>query len=111
MLHDDLDAVSAAQMFRHLLRKIHGAMLAAGAAERHHHVLESAATVTAHAAIHQRHHVFEKLLHALLLLKIVDHGRVFPSEILEALLASRVRQASAIENESAAVSGFILGQP
>ena len=49
-------------------------------------------------------------MHALLLIEIVDHRRVFAGERFEALFASGIREAAAIENESAAVPGLVLRQ-
>src|SRR6266446_5980816 len=60
-------------------------MLAAGAAERNHQIFEAA-----------------------LLIEIVDHRGVFAGESLEALFASRIREAAAIENEPAPISRFIF---
>src|SRR5882724_5008359 len=49
-------------------------------------------------------------MHAFLLIEIVDHRSVFAGESLEALLASRIREAPAIENEPAAISRLIFRQ-
>src|SRR5579864_1893790 len=102
MPHHHLHAVPAAQMFRQFLRQIHRAMLAAGAAERHRQTLEAATLIIAYAGIHQRHHAGEKLMHALLLIQIIDHRRVFAREGLEALFASWIRETASVENETAA---------
>src|SRR5260370_5385972 len=94
-------------MFGQLLRQKDRAMLPAGASERHHQVLEAALPVTAHAGIHQRHHAGEKLVHALLLVEIVDYRRVFSGPRLEALLAAGIRQAAAIENKTDSVFALV----
>src|SRR6267142_4851126 len=83
-------------------------MLAAGAAERNHQIFEAALLIVVDARIHQRQDASEKLMHAFLLIEIVDHRRVFAGESLEAHLASRIREAAAIENEPAAISRFIF---
>src|SRR5712691_13363811 len=83
-------------------------MLSAGAAERYHQALETAALVFAHAGVHQRHHTGQKLMHALLLIEIIDHGSVFTREQFKSLFASGIGQAAAIENESAAISALII---
>src|SRR5882762_4966614 len=49
-------------------------------------------------------------MHAFLLIEIVDHRGVFAGESLEALFASRIREAPAIENEPAAISRLIFRQ-
>src|SRR5882724_4215400 len=85
-------------------------MLAAGAAERNHQILEAALLIAIDARIHQRQDAGEKLMHAFLLIEIVDHRGVFAGESLEALFASRIREAAAIENEPAAISRFIFRQ-
>src|SRR5467141_1128088 len=85
-------------------------MLVAGAAERNHQVLEAALLIAVDARIHQRQDAGEKLMHALLLIEIVDHRGVFAGEGLETLFASRIREAAAIKNEPAAISRFIFRQ-
>src|ERR1019366_6773533 len=110
MMHHHFHTILAAQMFRQLLREIHRAMLAAGAAERHHQVLEAATLIRAHACVHQRHDAGEKLVHALLPIEIVDYRRVFAGKGFEALFAPGIREAAAIENESAAIAGLVLRQ-
>src|SRR5882672_1701290 len=83
-------------------------MLAAGAAERNHQIFEAALLIVVDARIHQRQDAGEKLMNAFLLIEIVDHRGVFTGESLEALFASRIREAAAIENEPAAISRFIF---
>src|SRR6267142_4203877 len=110
MPHGDLQAVPGAQTFCQLLGEENGAMLAAGAAERNHQIFEAALLVVVDARIHQRQDAGEKLMHAFLLIEIVDHRGVFAGESLEALFASRIREAPAIENEPAAISRLIFRQ-
>src|SRR5467141_3486295 len=85
-------------------------MLAAGTAERDHQILEAALLIVADAGIHQRQDAGEKLMHALLLIEIVDDRAVFAGKSLEALFAAGIGEAAAIEDEAAAVAGFVLGQ-
>src|SRR5712664_4235151 len=47
-------------------------------------------------------------MNAFLLIEIVDHRGVFAGKSLEALFASRIGEAAAIENEPAAISRFIF---
>src|SRR5713101_8169661 len=110
MMHHHFHSTPGVQMFGQLLRQIDRAMLAAGAAERHHQVVEAATLIRADACVHQRHDAGEKLLHALLLIEIVDYRRVFASEGFEALFAPGIWEAAAIENESASISGLVLRQ-
>src|SRR6266850_1752993 len=85
-------------------------MLSAGAAERNHQILEAALLIAVDARIHQRQDASEELMHAFLLIEIVDDRGVFAGESLEALFASRIREAAAIKNEPAAISRFIFRQ-
>src|SRR5207302_10261622 len=103
VMHHHCHSIAGAQMFRQLLRQIDRAMLAAGATERHHQVLEAATLISADTGVHQRHDAGEKLMHTLMLIEIVDYRRVFPSETFEALFASGIRETAAIENEAAAI--------
>src|SRR6202140_2465020 len=99
----DLDAVPFLQPFRNLFGQVHRAMLPARASERNHEVLESPSLIIAHTGTHQRHHAGQKLVHALLLVEIVDHRRVHPSKHLESLLPTGVRQTAPIKNKSPAI--------
>src|SRR5208283_5013048 len=54
VLHNHLDIVALSQMPGHLLGQIHGAMLASGAAEADHQVLEAALQIVVDAGIDQR---------------------------------------------------------
>src|ERR1039457_999929 len=84
-------------------------MLAAGAAERDHEVFESAALIAADACVHKRQDVGKILVHALLLLEIVDDWLVLAGHRAEALFASGVGKAAGVEYKSAAVAGFVGG--
>src|SRR5713226_7405953 len=108
MPHHHIHPVPAAQTFRQLLRQIYRAMLATGAAERHHQALEAATLIIAHTGIHQRYDAGEKLLYALLLIQIINHRHIFARESLEALFASGIRKAAAVENESAPMPGLVF---
>src|SRR5208337_4119391 len=52
----------------------------------------------------------QELVHGLLLVEIVNYGRVLARQRLELLFAPGIGQAAAIENKSAAISGFVFGQ-
>src|SRR2546423_6046307 len=108
MPHGHCHPVVMTQTLRQLLGQIHGAMLPAGAPKRHHQILETALLVTGQAGIYERQHAGEKLMHALLLVEIVDYRRVTASESLEAFFAPGIREAAAIEDEATAVPCFIL---
>src|SRR5579859_2974226 len=108
MAHHHLDSAPAAQMFGQALGQVNRAMLAAGAAKRYHQALETAAMIIAYAGVDQRHCAGEELMHALLLVEILDHRGVFAGEVLEALFASWIGNTAGIENESAAMSAVVF---
>src|SRR5581483_3377495 len=110
MPHHDLDPAPGAQMLRQAFSHKYRAMLAAGATKRHHQALEAAALIIAHAGINQRHHAGEELMHALLLVEILDDRRVLAGEVLETLFASRIGNAAGIEDKSAAMSAVVFRQ-
>src|SRR5579864_4751655 len=85
-------------------------MLAASAAERDHQVLKTAPLILAHAGIHERLGAAEKLMHTFLMIEILDDGSILSGKRFEALFASGIRKTAAIENKSAAVAAFVLGQ-
>src|SRR5579864_418830 len=84
-------------------------MLPASAAERDHQVLKAAALILAYAGIHERLGAAEKPMHAVLLIEVFDDGSIPSGQRLEALFASGIRKAAAIEDESTAVTAFVLG--
>src|SRR5450432_2059635 len=104
------DSAAAAQALRELFREIDRTMLPAGTAERNHQVFEAALPIVANAGIDQRQNTGQKLMHAFLLVEIVDHGRVFPSQSFEALFASGIRQAAPVKSKSTAVASFVFRQ-
>src|SRR5713226_842349 len=110
MAHDNFEAVPGPQALGQLLGEKDGAMLAAGAAERDHQVLEPALLIVGDAGIQQRKNTGEKLVHALLLIEIVDHRGVLAGKSFEALFAAGIGETAAIENEAAAIAAFVLRQ-
>src|SRR5262249_4179739 len=85
-------------------------MLSARATKRHHQVFESSALVVAHASIHHRQRTCEKLMDSLLLVQVVNDRCIFAGETLEALFSPGIWKTTTIENESAAVTGWVLGK-
>src|SRR5437870_12162466 len=108
MPHHYLHPIPTAQTLCQLLRQIYRAMLPAGATERHHQVLEAATLILAHAGIHERYCACEKLMHALLLIQIIDHSCDFARERLDALFTAGIGKVAAIENESPAMPSLIF---
>src|SRR5437879_13483799 len=95
-------------MFRQLLGQIDRAVLTPGAAEGDHQILEPPTLIIGHAGVHEKHDAGEILMHALLLVEIIDHRRIFSSQILESILASGFGHAAAIEPKYTAFSDLVL---
>src|SRR6202521_58328 len=110
MADGDFHAVPVAQAFGQLLGEEDGAVLAAGATERDHQILEAALLIVADAGVHQREDAGQKLVHAFLLNEIVDHRSVLAGESLEALFAAGIGEAASVEDESAAVAALVFWQ-
>src|SRR6516164_10369348 len=106
-----LDASAVAQVSGQLLGQEYRTVLPAGAAERHHQILEAALLIVADAGVDQREHAGQELVYALLLIQVVDHRRILAGQLLEALFAPRIGEAAAVKNETAPVPCFVLGQP
>ena len=66
--------------------------------------------IIADACIHERRGMGEKLVYALLLIQVFNHGRVFACKRLESLFTAGIGNRSAVEDESAAISGFVFRQ-
>jgi len=110
MADDDFDAVACAEALSHLLGEIDGAVLATGAAESDQQMLEAALLIAGDASVDQLRGAGKKLVHAFLLLEVVDDRSVLASESFEAVLAAGIGEAAAIEDEAAAVAGIVLRQ-
>src|ERR1019366_9496239 len=82
-------------------------MLAACAPERHRQARKAVTLVCTDAGIHQRRGAGEKIMHALLLIEIVDHWCVFARKSLERFFAPGIRYVTGIENESPAVPRLV----
>src|SRR5215475_15322185 len=109
MAQNHVNAVALTQALCQLFGEVDGAVLAARTAERDHEVLESAALVLLDAAIDQRENAREKLMHAFLLIQVLDDRRVASGESFELFLATGVGKTAAVENEAAAGSGLVFG--
>jgi len=108
MAHYNFHFLRVAQVLCQLFGQIDRAMLASGATERHHQMLEAALPIGAHAFINQRVYAGDEPMHALLAIEILDDCRVFAGESFKAFFPSRIRKAAAIENKTSAVSGIVL---
>src|SRR4029077_14408959 len=85
-----------------------GAVLAAGAAEGDHQIFETALLVAGDAGLDESERVGEILVHAFLLVQVIDDRGVFARQLLEALFPAGVWQAAGVENESPAVAGVVF---
>src|SRR5258708_30977492 len=110
MAEDYFEAVAGAPALGQLLGEEDGAMLATGASKGDHQILEATLLIVGDASVDEGKDAGEKLMHSLLLGEVVDDRGVFAGERLEALFAAGIGEAAAIENEAAAVAGFVLGQ-
>src|SRR5689334_8049682 len=88
---NDFYTASAVQMFGELFGEIDGAMLAAGAAETHHYILEAALLIILDRCINKSEYAGEILVNALLLVEVINDRRVATGEGFEALFPARVR--------------------
>src|SRR5215475_13276737 len=106
--HKHVHTSLASEMVCELFGEIHGPMLSAGAAERHHQIFETPALVGTDTRIHKRRSVCEKLMRRLLLKEVFDDRRVLPGQVPVALFPPRIRYAAAIEHKPAAMPGLVL---
>ena len=108
MPHHNFHALPAAQTLGQLFRQIHRAMLAAGAAKRHRQALEAATLIIFTLESTSDVTLPRNSMHALLLIQIVDHRRVFAGERLEALFAPGIGKLAGVENEPAAMPALVF---
>src|SRR5216110_2388549 len=85
-------------------------MLAGGASERDHQVLEPTTLISADARIHQRLSVRQKLMHAWLFIQIFDYGSIFSRELFKTLFTTGIGQAPPVKDEATAISRLIFRQ-
>src|SRR5271156_5660471 len=85
-------------------------MLPTGTAKGNHQILEIALLIVVDSRVRQLENTREELVYAFLLVQIIDHRRVQSRQGLETFLAARIRQATSIEYEAAAVAGFVFRQ-
>ncbi len=104
MPHHHLHPVRGSQMPGQLFSQENRPVLASRTTERDHQVFKVAALIALDACVHQRHDVREELVDAVLLVEILDHGRVLAGQVPEAFLAPGIGKAARVEYESAAVS-------
>ena len=63
--------------------------------------------IDGYGGIHERLRVCNKLMHAFLLLEVINHSIVYAGELFVALLAPGVWQAAGIEDEASAIARWI----
>src|SRR5215831_15230652 len=106
--HNHVHTGLAAEMVCELFGEVHGPMLSAGAAERHHQIFKAPALVGKDTRIHKRRDVCEEFMRRLLLKEIFDDRRVLSSQVPVTLFPPRIRYAAAIEHKAAAMPGLVL---
>ena len=67
-------------------------------------MFEAALAIGGDAGVDEGEDAGEKLVHAFLLIEVVDDGGVFAGEGFEALFAAGIGEAATVENEAAAVA-------
>jgi hypothetical protein len=107
---DNFEAGAGSEALGELFGEVDGAVLAAGASEGDHEILEMAGLVGGDASVDEGEDAGEKLVNGFLLLEIFNDRGVFAGEEFELFFAAGVGEAAAIEDEAAAVSGFVSGQ-
>ena len=85
-------------------------MLAAGAAEGNHEVLESSLAIGGDGGVDEGEHSSQELVDGFLLAEVVDDGSILAGERPELLLAAGVGEAAGIEDKAAAIAGGIGGR-
>jgi len=106
----DFYSGTATKPFGKLFRKINGAVLAAGTAERDHEILEAASAIGGNAGVDERKRTCEKLVHGFLLIEVVDYRSIFSGERFEAFFPAGIGEVATVENETATIAGIVLGQ-
>ena len=96
-------------MFGQLLSQIHGAMLTAGASEGDHQILEAPLLIVSDRGVDERCGIGEKLADALLVMEKLDDGCILARGRMEARFASGIGEAAGVEDKSAAMSGWVIG--
>ena len=89
---------------RHLFGEKYRSVLSTGAAERDHEVPKTTALICRHACINERLRMREILLHAFLLVEVVNNRGIFSGQLLEAFFASGIGQAARVEDKAAAIT-------
>ena len=110
MADDHLDVGAIAKVRRQLFREEDRAMLTACTPERDHKIGEAAAAVCRYCRVNECSDVFEVAMNRALLIQVVDHGSVSACELFEAFFAAGIGKAARVEDEAAAVAGFIDGR-
>ena len=92
-----------------VLGTIYGAVLAAGAAERHHEILESARLVFLYRVIYDAIDVSEELLHGFFLVEEGDDGFIASGDLFVLVVASGIVYGATVENEATSITAIVAG--
>src|SRR5262245_43300214 len=96
--------VALPQMPGELFGQEHRTVLTSSAAERNHEVLKTAALVVVHGRVHERHNAGHELVHAFLLIEVLDDGSVAAGKRLEPFFSAGIWKTATIENKAASIS-------
>ena len=107
----DHDSGTAGEVLRQLLGAIGRTVLAAGTAERHLQVGESAADEALHMCVHQREYMAEESEYLPVGLEELLNFPVEAGHGAEPLVLARVMHRTAVEDISSPVSGQVLRNP
>src|SRR5258708_38654775 len=89
----------ARKALREAFGDLHGAVLAAGAADRHREVAARALAVDGNTSLQEARHVIDVRAHGGLLLQKADDGRITAIEGTERLVPVRIGERAGIEDE------------
>ena len=109
MAQNNFNSVARTQVSAELFSQEDRPVLPSSATERDHQVGETATLVSGDRRINQRLGSREVLMHALLLIKVVNHWIVFPGKHFEAFFATWVGKTPRVEYISTAVTTVVGG--
>ncbi len=104
-----LRAIAVNNVARHSLRTVNRPMLTSGAPEGYLQIGETALAVTLDRCVDQRVAMFEKAENLAVVLQKISDRHISAIEVLVGLIAPRVMNCAAVENETAAITRLIFG--
>ncbi len=108
MVDHNPDIVLLMKMTGHALGTVDRTMLAAGASETHHQMLEATLDVTLNRCIDKGKSMLQKAVHIILPFKELNHLSVKTCQRLVIIVTTGVVYGAAIKHKSASVARIIL---